>query len=156
LPNAGDDLQAIKRGIVELADIVIINKADLDPRAAAQVKHQFAAALALLRSASPLWRPSVLTASAQSGAGIEAFWAEVERHHKIMTDSGELELKRQRQAVDWMWTLIDSGLRGRFQEHPRVKRELDTIRRAVSAGSITPAAAAGRLLEYLDQHRGHD
>ena len=64
LPNAGDDLQAIKRGIVELADIVVINKADLDPKAAAQVKHQFAAALALLRSASPHWRPSVLTVSA--------------------------------------------------------------------------------------------
>jgi LAO/AO transport system kinase len=156
LPNAGDDLQAIKRGIVELADIVVINKADIDPKAAAQVKHQFAAALALLRGVSTLWRPSVLTASAISGAGIEAFWAEVERHQKIMTESGELELKRQRQAVDWMWTLIDSGLRGRFQQHPRVKHDLDTICRAVSAGNITPAAAAGRLLGYLDQNRAHD
>ena len=156
LPDAGDDLQAIKRGIVELADIVVINKADLDPRAAAQVKHQFVAALALLRSASAHWRPSVLTASASSGAGIEAFWAEIERHHKIMTETGELELERQRQAVNWMWTLIDSGLRARFQEHPRVKHELETIRRAVAVGSITPAAAAGRLLGYLDQNRAHD
>jgi LAO/AO transport system kinase len=156
LPGAGDDLQAIKRGIIELADIVVINKADLDPKAAALAKHQFAAALDLLRSASAHWRPSVLTASAASGAGIETFWAEVERHHKIMTESGELELKRQRQAVDWMWTLIDSGLRGRFQQHPRVKHELETIRRAVSTGDITPAAAAGRLLGYLDQDRARD
>jgi GTPase len=156
LPGAGDDLQAIKRGIVELADIVVINKADIDPKAAGLVKHQFAAALALLRSASSHWRPPVLTASASSGMGIEAFWAEIERHHKIMAETGELELKRQRQAVDWMWTLIDSGLRVRFHQQPRVKHELETIRHAVSAGNITPAAAAGRLLGYLDQNRGHD
>jgi LAO/AO transport system kinase len=156
LPNAGDDLQAIKRGIVELADFVVINKADIDPKAAALAKHQFAAALGLLRGASANWRPPVLTASATSGAGIEAFWGEVERHHKIMIESGELELKRQRQAVDWMWTLIDSSLRSRFQEHPRVKNELEAMRRAVSTGIVTPAAAAGRLLSYLDQSRAHD
>jgi LAO/AO transport system kinase len=154
LPNAGDDLQAIKRGIVELADIVVINKADIDPKAAAQAKHQFAAALALLRSASAHWRPPVLTTSASTGLGIETFWDEVERYYKTMT--GELELKRQHQAVDWMWTLIDGGLRSRFQEHPRVKHELEAIRRAVSTGTITPAAAAGRLLGYLDQNRAHD
>jgi LAO/AO transport system kinase len=98
----------------------------------------------------------VLTASAASGEGIEAFWTEIERQHKIMTETGELELKRQRQAVDWMWTLIDSGLRSRFQQHSRVKHELESIRCAVSAGMITPAAAAGRLLGYLDQHRMPD
>lgn len=156
LPNAGDDLQAIKRGIVELADIVVINKADIDPKAAGLVEHQFAAALALLRNASAHWRPPVLTVSASSGMGIEAFWVEIERHRKIMTETGELELKRQRQAVDWMWTLIDGGLRVRFQQHPRVKHELETIRRAVSAGNITPAAAAGRLLGYLDQDGARD
>jgi LAO/AO transport system kinase len=151
LPNAGDDLQAIKRGIVELADIVVINKADIDPKAAALAKHQFAAALTLLRSTSAHWRPPVLTVSASSGAGIEAFWAEVERYYKIMTESGELELKRRHQAIDWMWTLIDSGLRDRFQQHPRIKQELEAIRQGVSTGSITPAAAARRLLGYLDR-----
>jgi LAO/AO transport system kinase len=156
LPNAGDDLQAIKRGIVELADIVVINKADIDPRAAGQAKHQFASALTLLHSASEHWRPRVLTASGSTGAGIEAFWAEIEHHHKIMTETGELELRRQRQAVDWMWTLIDSGLRSRFQQHPRVKQDIESIRCAVAAGMITPSAAADRLLGYVDQQRTHD
>jgi LAO/AO transport system kinase len=150
LPNAGDDLQAIKRGIVELADIVAINKADLDPKAAALAKHQFAGALALLRSASPNWRPPVVAVSASTGTGIDDFWSQVERHHKAMTGSGELKSKRQRQAVDWMWTLIDSGLRSRFRQQPQVKHSWDAISGAVAGGIMSPAAAACRLLSYLD------
>ena len=117
LPNAGDDLQAIKKGIVELADIIVINKADIDPKAAALAQHQFAARWPCSQCVAR-WRPSVVT-DAVAGTGIDAFWAEIERFRKMMTESGELEAKRQRQAVDWMWTLIDSGLRGRFRHHPR-------------------------------------
>ncbi len=150
LPNAGDDLQAIKRGIIELADIVVVNKADLDPKAAERARHDLAGALALLRSASLSWRPPVLVVSAAAGTGIEAFWAEVERYRQVMTAGGELQVKRQRQAVDWMWALIDAGLRGRLRSHPQVRRDLDSVSRAVAAGRMTPAAAAQRLLEYLD------
>ena len=150
LPNAGDDLQAIKKGIVELADIVVINKADIDPEAAERAKQQFAGALSMLRSASPHWRPPVLVASATAGTGIDAFWAEIERYRKVMTESGELQAKRQRQAVDWMWTLIDSGLRSRFRHHPQVRHDLEPVSRAVADGRMTPAAAAHRLLGYLD------
>jgi LAO/AO transport system kinase len=151
LPNAGDDLQAIKRGIVELADVVVINKADIDPKAAELARHQFAGALSLLRSASPCWRPSVLTASAAVPAGIDAFWAEIERYREVMTAGGELSARRQRQAIDWMWTLIDGGLRGRFRQHPQVRHHLDSVSRAVAAGDITPAAAAQQLLGYLEK-----
>jgi LAO/AO transport system kinase len=150
MPNAGDDLQAIKRGIVELADVVVVNKADLDPPAAERTRHQFEAALAMLRGTSPTWRPPVLTASAATGAGVEAFWAEIERYRDAMSAGGEFQAKRRRQAIDWMWALIDGGLRARFREHPKVRHDLDPVGRAVSAGRMAPAAAAARLLAYLD------
>ena len=151
LPNAGDDLQAIKKGIVEIADLVAINKADLDPKAAAFAKHQFENALGLLRSTSAHWRPPVLTLSAQTGQGIEDFWNAIERHRKAMQESGELVQKRRRQAVDWMWTLIDAELRNRFRHHEGVKHDLEKVSRAVTAGSMTPAAAAHRLLNHLQE-----
>lgn len=149
LPNAGDDLQAIKKGIVELADIIVINKADIDPKAAQFARHQFEGALSMLRAASANWRPPVVTASSTGKSGIDAFWAEVERFRKLMTESGELEAKRRRQSIDWMWTLIDGELRRRFRQHPAVKQSLEAVNRAVAAGSMTPAGAATRLLDYL-------
>ncbi len=150
MPNAGDDLQAIKRGIVELADVVVVNKADLDPPAADRARHQFEGALAMLHGTTPEWRPSVLAVSAATGAGIDAFWAEIERYRDAMAAGGGFEAKRRRQALDWMWALIDGGLRARFREHPKVRRDLDPVGRAVSEGRMTPAAAAARLLAYLD------
>jgi len=149
LPNAGDELQAMKRGIVELADIIVINKADLDPRAADLVRQQFAGALALLRSASAGWLPPVVAVSAAVPVGLDTFWDEVERFRKVMVEGGELQAKRQRQAVDWMWTLIDSGLRTRFRDHPLVRQNLVPVNRAVASGQLTPAAAAQQLLSYL-------
>jgi len=148
-PNAGDDLQAIKKGIVELADVVVITKADLGPEAAEQARHHFAGALALARGTSSSWRPQALVVSAATGAGIDAFWEEIERCRRGRTDNGEFEAKRQRQAVDWMWALIDSGLRSRFRQHPQVRHDLESVGRAVAAGCMTPAAAAQRLLGYL-------
>ena len=104
LPNAGDDLQAIKKGIVELADIIVVNKADIDPKAAALAKHQFTGALSMLRSASPHWRPPVVTLSAAAGTGIDAFWAEIERYRQVMTDDrrarGEAPAPGRRLDVD--------------------------------------------------------
>ena len=146
LPNAGDELQAIKRGIMELADVLVINKADLDVHAATLARSQVGTALSMLRSPSPAWRPPVLTASAAKGERIAEFWKEIERFRETMNASGELAQKRRRQALAWMWELIDQGLRHRFREHPRVGAELESLSRAVQAGSVTPAAAASRLL----------
>jgi len=150
LPNAGDDLQAMKKGNIELADLVVINKADIDQSAAMLAKHQFEWALSMLQTASPTWRPSVVALSAAQKTGIDLFWAEIERFRKLMTASGELESKRRRQAIDWMWTLIDSGLHRRFREHPQVRRDLDAISQAVALGSMSAAVAACRLLEVSD------
>ncbi|MEZ5618377.1 MAG: methylmalonyl Co-A mutase-associated GTPase MeaB [Rhodocyclaceae bacterium] len=149
LPNAGDDLQAIKKGIVELADLVVINKADIDPRAAASARQHFEGALSLLRSASAAWRPTVLTLSALTGEGVANFWQEIERHRTTLEASGELAAKRRRQAIDWMWTLIDGELRNRFRHHEGVRQDLEKVSRCVTAGSMTPAAAAHRLLGHL-------
>jgi LAO/AO transport system kinase len=149
LPHAGDELQAIKKGIVELADLVVINKADLDPRATEVAQRQLQGALDLLRHPSPRWKPPVLAVSALANRGVEAFWREIERYRETMAACGELDEKRRRQALDWMWSLIDSGLRARFRHHPEVKGHLPGLTRAVAAGTVTPAAAAHRLLDYM-------
>jgi len=151
LPNAGDDLQAIKKGIVEIADLVVINKADIDPGAAERARHQMQNALTMLRPASPRWKTPVLAVSAVGNQGIETFWKEIERHRETMASCGEFAEKRKRQALDWMWALIDSALRAQFRHHPSVKSHLPALTRAVAAGTVTPAAAAHRLLDYMKE-----
>ena len=149
LPNAGDDLQAIKKGIVEIADMVIINKADIDPRATAVVRAQWRNALHMLRPASPNWAPPVITLSALHKEGITEFWAQVEKYQAALTPTGEFAARRQHQALSWMWQLIDSGLRRHFRHHPRVQANLPALTRSVEQGHTTPAAAAYALLDYL-------
>jgi LAO/AO transport system kinase len=118
LPNAGDDLQAIKKGIVEIADLVVINKADIDPRATAVVRAQWRNALHMLRPASPNWAPPVIALSALHKEGIVEFWEQVEKYQLALKPTGEFAAKRQHQALSWMWQLIDSGLRQHFRHHP--------------------------------------
>src|SRR5512134_1026298 len=149
LPHAGDELQAIKKGIVEIADLVVINKADLDARATEVAQRQMQGALDLLRHASPHWKPAVLAVSALANRGIEAFWREIGRHRDAMRAAGEFEARRRRQALDWMWSIIDAALRSEFRHHPAVKGHLPPLTRAVAAGTVSPAAAAHRLLDYL-------
>ena len=149
LPNAGDDLQAIKKGIMEIADLIVINKADIDPVAAMRAKSQIKTALHMLRPASPNWAVPVLTLSALKKQGIADFWNAVMDYRRTLTDSGELAAKRRHQAMAWMWELIDSELRSRFRNHPQVKQELPALARAVEEGSTTPSIAALRLLGHL-------
>jgi LAO/AO transport system kinase len=149
LPNAGDDLQAIKKGIMELADLVVVNKADIDPRAAQLAGAQIKSALHMLRPASPHWSVPVLTMSALRKQGVAEFWAEVQRYRAAMSASGEFEAKRRHQAQAWMWALIDSALRSRFRSHPQVRQNLPAMQEAVEAGGMTPSAAANRLLGLL-------
>jgi LAO/AO transport system kinase len=152
LPNAGDDLQAIKKGVVELADIVVFNKADIDPVAAERAAAQMRSALAMLRPASASWQPQVLTVSAVRRTAMADFWATVEHHRRVLSDTDELAAKRRYQAQAWMWQLIDSGLRHRFREHPGVAAALPELSLAVEAGNTTPAAAARRLLNLLNRY----
>src|SRR5262249_12765110 len=134
LPNAGDELQAIKRGIVELADIVAYNKIDLDHAAAKRAMGQMKSALTLLHPPAAGWRPPVLGVSATTREGMEAFWKEVVRCRDTLAASGELAEKRRRQSLDWMWTLIDAGLRERFRAHPGVRTALNECTARVAAG----------------------
>lgn len=150
LPNAGDDLQAIKKGIVEIADMVVINKADIDPQATAVVRAQWRNALHMLRPASQHWAPPVISLSALRKAGIAEFWAEVEKFRAALEASGEFASKRQHQALAWMWQMIDAGLRQHFRQHPAVRRNLPALAAAVETGRTTPAAAAYTLLGYLN------
>ena len=142
LPNAGDDLQAIKKGIVEIADLVAINKFDIDPRAGAIARAQWKQALHMLRPNSPNWQPPVIGVSALKKEGIVEFWAEIERFRKVMTQSGELEAKRKKQALNWMWSLIESGLHYLFRSHPAVHAALPELTHDVAEGATTPGAAA--------------
>jgi len=146
LPHAGDELQVLKKGIIELADLVVINKADLDARAAELACAQVQNVLTLLAPASPDWAPPVLAVSALTGAGVPELWKAVTRFEAAMTASGELQAKRRRQAVDWMWGLIDAELRARFRHHPAVCDSLDRLTAAVSRGAVAPSAAARELL----------
>ena len=149
LPNAGDDLQAIKKGIVEIADLVVINKADIDPRATAVVRAQWKNALHMLRPASPNWAPPVIALSALHKEGIVEFWEQVEKYQLALKPTGEFAAKRQHQALSWMWQLIDSGLRQHFRHHKRVQENLPALTSSVEQGHTTPAAAAYALLDYL-------
>jgi len=154
LPNAGDDLQAIKKGVVELADVVVFNKADIDAVAAERAAAQMRAALAMLRPASASWQPPVLTATAKGDgrrAAMADFWRTLLHYRDRLTASGELAAKRRRQSLDWMWALIDAGLRRRFREHPAVHAALPNLARAVEAGATTPTAAAHKLLNMLNR-----
>jgi LAO/AO transport system kinase len=151
LPNAGDDLQAIKKGIVEVADLVLINKADLNPQAASFACAQWKSALKMLRTLSPNWAPPVLTVSATRKEGLSTFWKEVLRFESTLKASGEFQAKRKAQAVRWMWNLIDAGLRQRFCEHPSVKAELSDLSDAVANGQTSPTAAAQQLLSHMQQ-----
>jgi LAO/AO transport system kinase len=146
LPNAGDDLQAIKRGIVELVDVVLVNKADIDPKAAELARTQIANAFSMLRLRESWWTPPVLAVSALTGAGLDGFWREAGSYRDTATANGALAAKRRRQALDWMTAIVEHELRARFYQHGAVKAELAPLQKAVTEGTITPAAAAARLL----------
>ena len=151
LPNAGDDLQAITKGIMELADLVVFNKADIDPAAAQLAAAQMRSALSMLHPASPNWQPPVMTLSATRKDGLEEFWQLLEKFRDTLGASGEFAARRRHQALAWMWQRVDSGLREGFRRHPAVRDTLAATATAVEAGSITPTAAAQRLLDLAGQ-----
>jgi LAO/AO transport system kinase len=146
LPHAGDDLQAMKKGVVELADVIVYNKRDLDPRAADNAMKQMEGALTLLRRHSRSWAPVVLGTSALHSEGIEQLWSAVTQCRDALSASGELKEKRTRQALAWTWHLIDAGLRESFRNDASVREALPQVLRDVEAGTLTPTAAAAQLL----------
>jgi LAO/AO transport system kinase len=151
LAGAGDELQGIKRGVLELADALAINKADGDNIANAKKAAKiYENALHMLQPPSPNWKPPVLMCSALETTGIAEIWQTVTRFHQKFSASGELEDKRQKQALDWLWSLVEDGLKERFYTHPEIKKRLAKITRAVAKGKTAPTLAADKLLFFLD------
>ena len=152
IAGAGDELQGIKKGILELADAVVVNKADRDNIEKTEfARKQYESALRFLAPSSPTWTPPVMTCSALEMIGIEKIWEIVLDHRKKLLATGELEANRKRQAVDWLWSLIKEGLKERFYQNPDVKKILPKITKEVENGTIASALAANRLLFFLDK-----
>jgi len=150
LPGAGDELQGIKKGIIELADALAINKADGDNvRRAEQAGAQYRAALNLLRHGGSTWDPPVLTVSALEARGMDTIWSVVEQHRRIFGASGELARKRSEQQQAWFWSMIDDGLKRQFLARDDVARLLPEMESAVANASLTPTEAARRLLALV-------
>ncbi|MBW2292667.1 MAG: methylmalonyl Co-A mutase-associated GTPase MeaB [Deltaproteobacteria bacterium] len=147
LPGGGDDLQGIKKGVVELADALLVNKADgATAELAERTRVDYANALGVIRSLSTSWSPPVLKASALRGEGVAELWETILAHRKKFEDSGELESRRKRQAREWLWSLLEDGLMTAFRGQAEVASEIERLEAAVEARETTPGAAAQRLL----------
>jgi LAO/AO transport system kinase len=159
LPNAGDDLQAIKKGVMELADLVVINKADIDPDAATRARAQIMSSLRLLglhgnpdhmHHDQQIWHPQVIQISALHGQGVDTFWTAVSEFRRLQTGNGRLAARRQQQATAWMWERIDAGLKQRFRAHPQVREKLDLFTQQVQGGQLAASTAARQLLDLFE------
>ncbi|RRD57343.1 methylmalonyl Co-A mutase-associated GTPase MeaB [Comamonadaceae bacterium OH2545_COT-014] len=159
LPNAGDDLQAIKKGVMEIADLVVINKADIDPDAATRARAQIQSALRLFglhgnpgraghdaALSAAVWQPKVMQISGLRGDGVEPFWQALSEFRQISQANGRWQQRRQQQATRWMWERIENGLKTAFRAHPQVQAQLPALQAAVLAGQCAPSVAARQLL----------
>ena len=160
LPNAGDDLQAIKKGVMELADLVVINKADLDASAATRAQAQITSSLRLLglhgnpdnaHHNDSIWHPQVMQISALQGSGVEAFWAKVLEFKALQFANGKQITRRQAQALAWMWERIDAGLKQAFRQHPAVQALLPQLTQDVLQGRMAASTAARNMLAAQTQ-----
>ena len=148
LARTGDQLQGIKKGVLELADIVAVNKADGEHAAEAKAAaRELTMALRLIHPRDTLWRPPVLTMSAVEGTGLQELWDTVLRHRVVSTESGEFEAKRRRQQVDWMWSMVRNTVLDRVLSDPGVKDIRAEVERQVRDGELTAALGAERILE---------
>ena len=150
LPNAGDDLQAIKKGVMELADLVVINKADIDAIAAQRAQLQITSAMQLLGMFSDYsdanWHPKAIQLSALNGQGVDAFWAAATEFKTLQSANGKLAARRQQQSLAWMWERIDAGLKHAFKQNPAVSTLLANVMAQVASGDMPASAAARNLL----------
>jgi LAO/AO transport system kinase len=148
LARTGDQLQGIKKGVLELADIVVVNKADgehaIEAKAAAR---ELTAALRLIYPRETLWRPPVLTMSALEGSGLRELWDTVLRHRDVLTEAGEFDARRRAQQVDWTWAMVRDAVLDRVLNHPAVRQMRAEVERQVRDGELPPAVAAQRILD---------
>jgi len=151
LAGGGDDLQGIKKGIIEIADMIAINKADgSNLRAATRAAAEYRGALNILTPSSPSWQPPVLTISGLSNLGLDDLWKRIEEHARIMTGNGELEARRRRQAVSWMREMLTDRLLETVRSAPALRDRLPEIEKAVAEGRLSPSVAVEEVLARLD------
>jgi GTPase len=150
LPGAGDELQALKKGVVELADMIAVNKADGEnlPRAKLAAS-QYGAVLHILSPRSPNWSPPVITCSALTGDGIEALWKHILDHRHRLTASGELATRRGEQQVKWMWTMLEERMFAPLRTDRALKAALPRIEADVAAGRVAPGTAVEQIADLL-------
>ena len=150
IAGAGDELQGIKKGLLEIADAIAINKADNDNiEKAEKAKKIYEMALHLVAPGASSWTPPVLTCSSVLKNGTENVWDAIMEHNKLTKETGEFDYKRKEQAVEWMWNLVDDGLKKKFMETDIIKNEIPKISDKVKQGLISPSAAAKELLSYF-------
>jgi LAO/AO transport system kinase len=151
IPGAGDELQGIKKGVVELADMIAVNKADGDniPRARLAAA-DYRAALNILAPRSQNWSPPVVTFSALTGSGISELWKQVEAHRAAMTKSGELAARRREQQVKWMWSMLEERLTARLRSDPAVRSKLKAAEAAVAGGKLAPTLAVEQIAALIE------
>jgi LAO/AO transport system kinase len=153
IPNAGDELQGIKRGVMEIADAIVVNKAEGENRPRAELaRQQYANALHMLKPKSLSWQVPALLCSALHNEGVEEVWNTIEEFGERMRETGELQDKRNLQASDWMWTLLLDDLKEMFLRDRNVEGLLEQVQEAVASGVTTPGAAARRLLEAFKRN----
>lgn len=154
LARTGDQLQGIKKGVLELADVIAVNKADgpheRDARSAAR---ELAGALRLMQPADAAWTPPVLSCSAREGTGLDAVWERVEQHRTVLESTGRLAAKRRDQQIDWTWAMVRDALVERLHRHPAVRDLAPDVEHRVREGTLTATLAAERLLEAFTRPR---
>jgi LAO/AO transport system kinase len=147
LARAGDQLQGIKKGVLELADVVVVNKADGEHLAEARkAARELSGAIRLIHPREILWRPPVLTMSALEGAGLAELWETIERHRRVLTEAGEFDERRRAQQVEWTWQMVRDTVLDRVLSNPAVRKIRADVERQVKAGELTPALAAQQIL----------
>ena len=149
LPGAGDELQGIKKGILELADMIAVNKADDAGAKAKAAAAEYKAALHILAPASPTWTPPVLTISGLTGQGLDDLWSKVLDHRKRLEATGELQAKRRAQDTKWMWALVHERLHERLTHDPILKKRVPEIEKAIAGGVLSPDAGASEIVKLL-------
>ncbi|MFI2347769.1 methylmalonyl Co-A mutase-associated GTPase MeaB [Streptomyces sp. NPDC019443] len=152
LARTGDQLQGIKKGVLELADVIAVNKADgpheRDARSAAR---ELAGALRLMHPADAAWTPPVLSCSAREGTGLDTLWERLEQHRTLLDSTGRLAAKRRDQQIDWAWAMVHDELRDRLHGHPEVRALAPGLEQQVRNGELTATLAAERILEAFQR-----
>jgi LAO/AO transport system kinase len=150
LAGAGDELQGLKKGVIELADMIAVNKADCDNiKRAHAAAAEYSAALHILTPRSPHWMPPVVTYSALTGNGLAELWAQILAHRERLTNAGELAARRKEQQVKWMWSMLDERLIARLKGDPALKSRLPALETAVAEGRLSAAVAVEEIADAM-------